>query len=140
MSRPIYETKEDSKRESDVAKLLQKSWNCDLVKMPPKSPFDYAAKRGKLIEAIIEIKTRTNPYKKYPTYMISAEKVCQCMQRAIYLRVPFYLVVQFTDATMFWAAKTLDFTVEVGGRKDRGDSQDTELVCQIPINNFKRVR
>ena len=124
MSRPVYENKEDSKREADVAKILEKSWKCDLIKMPPKSPFDYAAKRGKLIEAIVEIKTRTNTFQKYPTYMISAEKVCACMQRSIYLRVPFYLVVQFTDATMFWAAKTIDFTVEVGGRTDKGDIQD----------------
>tara|TARA_R110000851_G_C13013758_1_gene559564 strand:+ start:818 stop:922 length:105 start_codon:yes stop_codon:yes gene_type:complete len=34
----------------------------------------------------------------------------------------------------------MDFTVEVGGRIDRNDNQDTELVCQIPINNFKRVK
>jgi hypothetical protein len=137
--RPVYENKEDSKREADVAKILEKSWKCDLIKMPPKSPFDYAAKRGKLIEAIVEIKTRTNTFQKYPTYMISAEKVCACMQRSIYLRVPFYLVVQFTDGVYYWSSNQEGFTLDVGGRTDRGDTLDLEMVCHIPIDHFKRL-
>ena len=140
MNRPIYETPADVKRESDVADFLAKAWRCDFVKMPFKSIYDYAAMRGKLVEAIIEIKTRTNPHNQYPTYMISAEKVCQCMDRSMRLNVPFYLVVNFTDALMFWRADTNDFTVELGGRKDRGDSQDIELVCHIPINYFKIIK
>jgi hypothetical protein len=137
--RPVYENKEDSKREADVAKILEKSWKCDLIKMPPKSPFDYAAKRGKLIEAIVEIKTRTNTFQKYPTYMISAEKVCACMQRSIYLRVPFYLVVQFTDGVYYWSSNQEGFTLDVGGRTERGDTLDLEMVCHIPIDHFKRL-
>ena len=138
--RPSYETTADREREADIAATLADAWRCQLIPMPPKTPFDYAAARGGKVQALVEIKTRTNHANKYPTYMISAEKINECLTRSINWRVPFYLVVSFQDQIMFWSGKSMGFSLEIGGRQDRGDSQDIELVYQIPMTEFKKIR
>jgi hypothetical protein len=139
MTRPIYETQGDLLREEDVASKIGRAWKCIMIKMPAKATFDYAAKRGNVIVSLIEIKTRTNPHNQYPTYMISADKMVAGFLRSTYLAVPFMLVVQFTDGVFYWSSNQEGFTLDVGGRTDRGDTLDLEMVCHIPINHFKRL-
>lgn len=136
---PIYETADNLTREQDVADHVSRAWKRDLVKTAKLASFDFFAVRDNQIKALVEIKVRTNAHDKYPTYMISAEKIYECLMRTIVYKVPFYLVVGFTDCVMFYAPKTEDYTLEIGGRTDRNDSADIEAVCHVPMDMFKVV-
>ena len=98
--RPVYETQAHLQGEEGVAKKLEAWINNPLatvVKTPPLAPYDYCIVKKGLISGVVEIKVRSNPSDKYPTYMISLEKVSQCTSHANIIGCPFYVVVQWTD-------------------------------------------
>ena len=138
--RPRYETKDDRHNESVIAGKIQSGWNCTLHKTPYKCPYDFVSEVGGKLTSLIEIKQRSNDFLKYDTYMISADKIIQCTNASDVLGVPFYLVVQFTDSLMWWEHKKQKLDVRLGGRKDRGDSQDVEPVIHIDTWDFYEVR
>ena len=137
--RPVYETEAHLQGEQDVAKKLEAWINNPLatvVKTPPLAPYDYCIVKKGLISGVVEIKVRSNPSDKYPTYMISLEKVSQCTSHANIIGCPFYVVVQWTDKLGWWKFDRDQYTTGIGGRTDRNDSMDQETVIYIPINNF----
>ena len=137
--RPVYETQAHLQGEEGVAKKLEAWINNPLatvVKTPPLAPYDYCIVKKGLISGVVEIKVRSNPSDKYPTYMISLEKVSQCTSHANIIGCPFYVVVQWTDKLGRWKFDTDQYTTGIGGRTDRNDSMDQEAVIYIPIKNF----
>ena len=137
--RPIYETEAHLQGEENVAKKLEAWINNPLatvVKTPPLAPYDYCIVKKDLISGVVEIKVRSNPSYKYPTYMISLEKVSQCTSHANIIGCPFYVVVQWTDKLGRWKFNKGQYTTGIGGRTDRNDSMDQEAVIYIPIENF----
>ena len=137
--RPVYETEAHLQGEEEVAKKLEAWINNPLatvVKTPPLAPYDYCIVKKGLISGVVEIKVRSNPSDKYPTYMISLEKVSQCTSHANIIGCPFYVVVQWTDELGRWKFDRDQYTTGIGGRTDRNDSMDQEAVIYIPIKNF----
>ena len=137
--RPVYETEAHLQGEEEVAKKLEAWINNPLatvVKTPPLAPYDYCIVKKGLISGVVEIKVRSNPSAKYPTYMISLEKVSQCTSHANIIGCPFYVVVQWTDSLGRWKFDRDQYTTGMGGRTDRNDSMDQEPVIYIPIKNF----
>lgn len=137
--RPVYETEAHLQGEQGVAKKLEAWINNPLatvVKTPPLAPYDYCIVKKGLISGVVEIKVRSNPSDKYPTYMISLEKVSQCTSHANIIGCPFYVVVQWTDKLGRWKFDRDQYTTGIGGRTDRNDSMDEEPVIYIPIENF----
>jgi hypothetical protein len=104
-----------------------------------RDAFDYAATRGKNITAFVEVKTRTNPMHKYPTYMISMTKVMNANAVFMSTGTPSLLVVKWTDCMGWVQLNQNKFTLEIGGRRDRHDAQDIEPVCHISIDLFKVI-
>jgi hypothetical protein len=137
--RPIYETSHDLANEASVADVLSFAWKCDMVKLQVRDAFDYAALKGKNITAFIEVKARTNPMHKYPTYMVSMTKVINANAVFIATGTPSLLVVKWTDCIGWVKLNQNNFPLKIGGRKDRNDSQDIEPVCHIAINLFKVI-
>ena len=87
------------------------------------------------------MKCRTNPKDKYPTYMLSLDKWLAGMNMHLFGGLPFVLVVQWSDCIGFLKCVNAikHITIDMGGRKDRNDSQDIEPVVYIPTNLFKVV-
>jgi hypothetical protein len=110
-----------------------------LIKLQVRDAFDYAATRGKNITAFVEVKTRTNPMHKYPTYMISMTKVMNANAVFMSTGTPSLLVVKWTDCMGWVQLNQNKFTLEIGGRRDRHDAQDIEPVCHISIDLFKVI-
>ena len=137
--RPIYETPKDLTNEASVADVLASAWNCEMVKLQPRDPLDYAATRGGNITAFVEIKARTNPMHKYPTYMISMTKVMSANMIFMSTGTVSLLVVKWTDCMGWVQLSQNKFPLAIGGRKDRRDAQDIEPVCHIDINLFKTL-
>ena len=137
--RPIYETPHDLANEASVADVLSSAWNCEMIKLQVRDAFDYAATRGRNITAFVEIKARTNPMRRYPTYMISMTKVMSANTIFMSTGTPSFLVVRWTDCMGWVQLNQNKFPLEIGGRKDRRDAQDIEPVCHININLFRTL-
>lgn len=95
------------------------------------SEIDYALTRGQNVLALVEVKTRTNALGAYATYMISAHKIEFGLRWERTFGIPFLLVVEFTDGIYWVKVSEIPFKVEMGGRRDRGDKDDTEIVVHF---------
>jgi hypothetical protein len=137
--RPLYETQLDLKNEASVADVMASIWKCQMTKLQPRDAFDYAAVRGKDIAAFVEIKTRTNPMNRYPTYMISMTKIISANAIFMSTGVPSFLAVRWTDCIGWVRLNNANVKLEIGGRTDRSDAQDIEPVCHISISKFTVV-
>ncbi len=135
--RPLYETDDDLSREARFAAIIADSFKCQLHKMPIRYGLDFVAVKDGRTIGFVETKIRMNPVERYPTYMISLGKFMTAEAIMQTTSIPCRLAVMWTDGWGFVKMKmTPDVVVSVGGRRDRGDDQDVEPVCLIPISNF----
>jgi len=141
-ARPTYETEHSLSREEKVAKVVAKAWSCEAVKMPKFYKCDSALTRGKTVKAFLEIKCRDVLPDTYKTIILSADKFTYLAEMERSIKVPCYFVVRFSDDSIRYAriSDVKDFTVEIGGRTDRNDSDDREAVVHIPISQFGVVK
>jgi len=137
--RPVYESSADKTAEACVIrKLSERQQGAQFVKLPQLSVLDYVVIDNEKVKALVEIKNRRNPVDKYPTYIISERKLKDGLELSKLLNVSFILVVSWLDDIRWVKIKRL-YPAEIGGRYDRGDAQDIERVCHIPIGDFKRL-
>lgn len=138
MTRPIYESDVDRENEEIIISRLSKVYNCDWRKLPIQYRVDYALTRAEAIVALAEVKKRRVNSDTYRTIILSAKKVWAAQDQAERLRVPALFVVAFNDKMGY---VKLDADVidgyRMGGRFDRGDVEDSEIVAHIPIEKFK---
>jgi hypothetical protein len=140
-ARPIYETPADQSREEQVRVWLERHCRCTAVKLKPLYQFDHALVQDGEIQGFAEIKCRTFPSTQYRSYLISGDKMVKALAWRELAGVPCYLVVAWTDAIgMFLIEPGQDYTVKLGGRKDRKDPQDLEPCFYIPLGWFKIYR
>lgn len=136
--RPRYETQYDREKETAFSTILSDSFRCRLYKLPLRYGLDFSAVRDGRVVAFIETKVRTNPVGQYPTYMVSAGKFMYADSITRVTGLNCLLAVMWSDA---WGYTDLvmkpEITLSIGGRTDRGDGQDVEPVCLIPISCFK---
>lgn len=104
------------------------------------SDFDVCFVRDGRIVSVAEIKCRTNPMSAYPTYMISAEKMRKLCAFAQMHGVVGMIIVGWSCGTVGHVTMPCKHTLQIGGRIDRNDPMDTEIVCHIPISNFTITR
>jgi hypothetical protein len=137
----IYETAADLSREDSVADIVATRWGCRHVKLGGLSPLDRLLFRGDTPKGYIEIKCRTNAHDYYPDYMIDAGKMDACMAIAKDEGVPFFLIVQFTDGVYWIKVEKGSFSNrKIGGRTDRGDPNDIEECCYVPMSLWRRLK
>ena len=119
--------------EGHVSALLERRWECTIYKTPDLCVVDRMAVSNGRTMGWIEIKCRTNDFNKYPTYMISARKIQGGISLWEATRMPFILVVSWADGIR-WLNVSQMYPQRVGGRYDRNDAQDVEMVCDIPLS------
>lgn len=136
--RPIYETAGDRSAQERVAQALRAALQCDLDPTPPLSPVDYIARRSGALCGLVEVKVRRTPMRAYPTYMIALSKLAAMQSLAMVAGVPAILAVGWSDA-IGWVKPEGITDVTGGGRQDRGDRRDQELVAHIPIEKFRVI-
>lgn len=137
--RPIYETSQDVCREAEVAARIATRWRAKAKKLPARYVLDFALLRGSDLVALVEIKVRSTPMHRYPTFMLSLAKLITAREVARAARVPGFVVVQWADALAFVPVDSEPAFISVGGRNDRNDSDDTELVVHFPVHQFRVV-
>jgi hypothetical protein len=135
--RPTYETAADLANEAGLLQFIAERAGCTAHKIPKRYHSDHAMVRGGEVVAFVEAKCRTFPSTKFPTYMLSLEKVLAA-RAFLGAGKNAFLAVRWSDnrvATVNLARCV--FKVVVGGRTDRGDPDDIEPVAMIPLSEFK---
>ena len=139
MSRPMYETQADRNNEQRVAELLAEK-GYTLVKLPLQYKLDFAIIEDELDKVVgfAELKARTVEMNKYPTAMISLAKVVKAHDISSCTNLPSYFIVLYKDALVRINFAS-EFSVNIGGRSDRGDPQDRDVCAYYPISGFTVV-
>lgn len=137
--RPTYETNDDRAVQRAVLRQLCECWRCDGHEMKRFAEIDVALMRKGRVVALSEIKGRRNAHDEYETYMVSAHKVEAGIRWERSLRVPYFVVVKFTDGLYYTRPSAVEFFLGVGGRVDRGDEGDIEVVAHFAAGSLRRV-
>ena len=136
--RPVYESEFDRSNERYIKDYLESNGKYTYEKSEPFAPIDGLLLRDGKHIANVEVKTRTNAKDKYPTYMISANKVGNILRVSRESKVIPLLIVKFTDGVFAVVLKD-GYELRQGGRQDRGDSYDMETCIYIPITEFVQI-
>lgn len=131
-TRPINETISDIQNETRVIRQFCDAWGMQFVKQSMSDRVDFRLYRDGCVVALAEVKCRSNDRRRYPTFFVSQDKANEAIRRADEMGVPCLLIVSFTDGIHYCVltAKAISLT-SVGGRSDRGQNGDIELMAHI---------
>lgn len=135
-ARPAYESGRDRERERSVIAAAFGAHGVEAVKLARAYEVDFALMRGERVMGVAEVKVRNRAY---DTLMLSLHKA-QALRRFAADGLRAWLVVCVPAgiyARRIAADERLD--IRLGGRVDRGDWQDIELVAHFPMVGMKRV-
>lgn len=135
MNRPVYESEQDLFNERQLAVKAERAWRCEMVKQSKFNQFDYAAVRDGRVVAFVEMRVRSTPLRKYPTMILSANKLQAAQAMHMATGLPCLFLVQWTDVAGF-VSMLNQYPVIMGGRTDRGDPADIEALATIPTEDF----
>jgi hypothetical protein len=123
--------KQGKKTEFDLKRIIERSFNVLVKKLPPNHPFDYKDEQN----IHYEIKGRNNNYNKYDTTMIGQNKI----EYANKFDNDFYLIFSFYDGNYYYKYNRNNdnnkLIFDKGGRNDRGRPEYKEY-CYIPISEL----
>ena len=135
--RPEYEREKDRVNEQLVAEKISAVWGLTANKMPRMYHLDFVLQDSvKRLRGFAEIKARNNKRDRYTTYMIGLSKVMAARKLTEVTKLGCILVVKWEDQ-IGWINFTDHESFGLGGRTDRGDSQDIEPVAYFDITRFK---
>lgn len=139
MARPIYETAKDRANEEEIALLLADRFKAKAIKAKRLYGLDWFFEREGYVVGMVEIKVRNYASTAFKTYMISADKIARIRMLSSVCGIPTFLFVAWTDEIGYInLADTPDYSA-IGGRKDRGDPQDMEVLLHYSVDRFIRV-
>lgn len=138
MSRPLYETDNDRRKERLAMDRLLMGSNKVFRKLPIRYGVDFAIISDGKIVSWAEVKCRNNSSALYQTLMISAAKIWTGVTLSAQTGKPFFIVAEWTDGIGYLKIPDVSlFDLGFGGRTDRNDAQDMEPVYFIPVELFK---
>ena len=124
--RPTYETEGDRQRELEVAEVLARKGGMKPIKLKEFSNVDFALMKGDAVWGVIEVKVRN---KLYPQMMLSLHKVQSLRD---YAALGLEARVVYATPEGIYVKKVgperIDGWIGFGGRTDRGDEADQELM------------
>ena len=127
--RPTYETANDRSKERQIIDLVATKFGMKAVKLPQFQDIDFALMRGEVVWGVVEVKARG---RHYPQMFLSLHKVQALRQ---YAAAGLQARVIFATPSGVFAKKVgpgeIDGWIGVGGRKDRNDPLDTEMVVHF---------
>ena len=147
MTRPIYESKADRQRELSVAEIIAPILRSRLIRTRNLSSVDYVVQDlDGAATGLMEIKVRKYTPEQLDAmggFFLSEAKLLVIHKMARNLKMDFHLVVEtpicllhlcFPDGKP-WPRLERTF----GGRFDRNDSKDKEILCLFPTMMFTRI-
>ena len=132
--RPKYETDYDIKNERLVADALQ-NIGVEVCKLPVQYRLDWLLRRDGQPIGFAEVKARKCDLNTYPSVMISLSKVMHAKMLSEATGLPCHLILLYRDALAKLDFAS-DFTVNPGGRSDRGDPQDQDVCAYYPVERL----
>lgn len=124
--RPTYETAADQSRERLIVDRVCERFGMKAVKLPQFRDIDFALVRGEVVWGVAEVKCRN---KHYPQMFLSLHKV-QALRN--YAAAGLQARVIFATPQGVFTKKIgpleIDGWIGIGGRTDRGDNKDQELL------------
>jgi len=132
--RPKYETDHDIKNERLVADALQ-NIGVEVYKLPVQYRLDWLLRRDGQPIGFAEVKARNCDLNTYPSVMISLSKVIHAKMLSEATGLPCHLILLYRDALAKLDFAS-DFTVNPGGRSDRGDPQDQDVCAYYPVERL----
>ena len=140
VGRPVYEKSNDRLQEQKIAELAARNWGVSLIRLAELAGADYMMVKHGELKAIVEIKKRSNPIARYPTYMISAAKINALNAVAAVIKAKPLLIVQWADCAGWVDTHRANGDQGIGGRADRADPMDMEKCCYIPVTRFRMIK
>lgn len=138
-SSPLYETDEDRARQRALAQRLSSLWSCDFILTPRKYPVDCVFTTDDHAWWV-ELKHRNNSSTKYSTLIIDKKKLVAGIEHSKLTGWPFFVVVHWSDGVfMAQVTETTRYFVDCGGRTDRRDPNDIDVVAYLPVREFRRI-
>lgn len=140
--RPIYESANDRRRQDDAIRALASATASQAVATPRLAGWDYEMHRNGKCIALVEVKCRTCRSDTYPTYMLALHKAHGLRQASSDRKVRGVLLVAWTDRIGWLRIDGMDvrsWIVTIGGRTDRSDPADVEMVVEFPIHQFSTL-
>lgn len=135
---PTYETQTDLDNESRVMQAIAEKYGLQLLKCPERYRMDAVFLRDGAIHCLVEFKRRRIASTDYPTFIMSLSKAMAASEIRDQTGIPVFLVVEWTD--MIGRIDVRAYTkVTVGGRKDRNDPNDYDLVAHYYTRDFERL-
>ena len=132
--RPIYETEKDRQAEREIARRFGQTFRYQVSKRGKYDHFDFDALVGSEVVGHFECKRRYNPMNRYNDFAISMIKV----EAARAKTKPCAIVVQWDDCIGWVRPEQIAYT-KMGGRSDRGDPADQELMAHFRFDDFKMI-
>ena len=142
--REHYENEESLSKEEAFKKAIEEYKDLQLIKLPMAYNCDFAAvKKGERFDEVVgvmEVKCRKGKFGQYPDLLISKNKIDGVINRWNLKKFWFVIAIRWDDKDVYYQwrpSHTDDHKVVIGGRKDRGDWQDTEPVYLIENKHFR---
>lgn len=139
MARPIYETSRDRDAERQIAETIAQKYNAKAIKAKRLYGLDWFFERDGYVVGMVEIKVRNYTRNHFETYMISADKVARIRLLSSVTGVPAFLFVSWRDGIGYINLSDEPDYNAIGGRRDRGDDQDVEVMLHYLIQRFVAV-
>ena len=93
----IFQNKEDSSNENDVASAVETLWKCSVRRFGALSPIDWFAERDGRVVGLLELKSRPHQRLKFPTVFLNVRKWLSLVVGSVGLCCPAIFVVKFND-------------------------------------------
>ena len=137
--RTLYETESDREANAKLADDFGKALGFALDVAPRACLFDYWVLTPIGQYGIAELRVRACEKEKHDTLFFSATKWRHLTQLADRFRIPFFLVVRWTNGQGYFLWRGQKFNKSFGGRSrmNMRDSYDQEELIQIPITEFQ---
>lgn len=142
--RQFYESPLNIERERAIAEAVAAQWESPAHKLKVASAVDYAFVRNARVVGFAECKAREYTMAKMQSWggvMLSVHKWERMLALHKCTNLPVLFIVQDADGVIWWHHPT-DFGhdgVMMGGRTDRGDSQDIEPVILLGSERFRTL-
>ena len=131
----LYEKQIDLDHEKKLMEAIERKFDFTLVKLPMKYNLDALAFKAGNAKCFFEFKKRSHISKRYPTAFVSLEKVMAANRISKTTGLTCWLCVKWLDKVGVVKFDS-HFEIGMGGRYDRNDPNDINIMAHYPIKGF----
>lgn len=141
MTRPTYQTPEHLRRQEDIAEYIAARFGCSMQLIPRRYSFaDYLATFPDGRRVVVEVKDRPSVEWGEPVPVSVTKMMDLTLFASTFDRVRAVFAIRTGCGTVGWTyVSDIGDDLFVGGRYDRNDPDDIELMVSIPASRFRRI-